>query len=60
MTSEPLKEMYKTPLAQVRGVFLCDNVADTIHSPVRSVDVTPWTDVGETTEAEGGNVFLAM
>jgi hypothetical protein len=27
MTSEPLKEMYKTPLAQVRGVFLCENLA---------------------------------
>jgi hypothetical protein len=29
MTSEALKEVYETPRACVRGVFLCENVAGT-------------------------------
>jgi hypothetical protein len=51
---------YETPRASVRGVFLCENVADTIVSPVRRVDVTPWGNGGETTSAEGGDVWLAL
>jgi hypothetical protein len=60
MVERLLKDEYKTPLAMVRGVFLCDEVADTVFSPVRGVDVEDWEPGGETTSAEGGDVFLAL
>jgi hypothetical protein len=60
MAFEPLKKGYETPRAQVRGVFLCNSVADTVFSPVRRVDVEPWDEGGETTSAEGGDVFLTL
>jgi hypothetical protein len=41
---EILKDEYKTPLAVVRGFFLCDNIA-TIQSPVRSVTLEGWNEV---------------
>jgi hypothetical protein len=44
MTSEPLKEVYKTPRAQVRGVFLCDSVMN-CQSPVRGVTLEAWDEV---------------
>jgi hypothetical protein len=58
MAFEPLKEVYETPRAQVRGVFLCDNVADTIFSPVKSIDVNDWVDGGETAAAD--DVYLVL
>jgi hypothetical protein len=51
---------YETPRASVRGVFLCDSVADTAFSPVRTVDVTPWGGWEDTTAADGGDVFLML
>jgi hypothetical protein len=60
MVVELLKNEYETPRAQVRGVFLCNEVADTVFSPVRGVDVEDWEPGGETTSAEGGDVFLAL
>jgi hypothetical protein len=30
MSVELLKDEYKTPLAMVRGVFLCDGIADVV------------------------------
>jgi hypothetical protein len=55
----PMRERleYKTPRASVRGVFLCDNVADTIFSPVRKIDVNDWVNGGE---EQGGDVYLAL
>jgi hypothetical protein len=57
-----MKELieYETPRASVRGVFLCEEVADTVFSPVRTADVKPWEDGGETTSVEGGDVFLML
>jgi hypothetical protein len=57
-----MKELieYETPRASVRGVFLCEDVADTVFSPVRRVDVTDWVDGGEVTGTEGGDVFLTL
>jgi hypothetical protein len=60
MRYKVLKERYKTPLAEVCGVLLCESVADTVFSPVRRVDVTPWGNGGETTSAEGGDVYLSL
>jgi hypothetical protein len=51
---------YEAPWAQVRGVFLCEDVADTVFSPVRTADVKPWEDGGETTSTEGGDVYLTL
>jgi hypothetical protein len=48
---------YETPRASVRGVFLCENVADTVFSPVRRADVEPWIEEEVT---EGGDVFLTL
>jgi hypothetical protein len=52
--------VYETPRASVRGVFLCENVADTACSPVKKVDVKDWVDGGEITGTEGGDVFLVL
>jgi hypothetical protein len=52
MAVELLKEEYKTPLASVRGVFLCEDIAN-VQSPVDRVTLEPWEDVPETAvEAE--------
>jgi hypothetical protein len=53
---------YETPRASVRGVFLCDNVADTVFSPVRRADVEPWVDGGDVggSDGAGGDVFLTL
>jgi hypothetical protein len=37
MAEKALKEEYKTPRIEVRGVFLCNNIAET------SVKVSPFT-----------------
>jgi hypothetical protein len=61
MAVELLKDEYKTPLAVVRGVFLCDNVAGTEVS-VLSGNITQEAWGGDTTlgdtDAEGGDVWL--
>jgi hypothetical protein len=54
------KEEYNIPQASIRGIVLCDSVADTIYSPVKKVDVTPWVDGGETMSAEGGDVYISL
>jgi hypothetical protein len=40
---------YKTPLVQIRGVFLCENLAN-CQSPVDRVTLEPWEEVEETAE----------
>jgi hypothetical protein len=60
MSDMGLNRKYEIPRAEVRGVFLCDNVADTVFSPVRTADVKPWEDGGEITGTDGGDVFLAL
>jgi hypothetical protein len=47
MAEKLLKEEYKTPLAMVRGVFLCDGIADTVSVKVIPIsqDVWPTTDI---------------
>jgi hypothetical protein len=46
-----MKELaeYETPRASVRGVFLCENIAN-VQSPVDRVTLEPWEDVEETAE----------
>jgi hypothetical protein len=56
MASEPLKEVYKTPRAQVRGVFLCDSVMN-CQSPVRRVTLEDW-EAGTPQETGDGDVSL--
>jgi hypothetical protein len=59
-----LKDEYKTPLAMVRGVFLCDNIADTMVSARGSIrqedwDVSDDQEVGAGTNPQGNiNVFI--
>jgi hypothetical protein len=38
MISEPLKEVYKTPRVQIRGVFLCDSVE--VPVSVLTIEIT--------------------
>jgi hypothetical protein len=42
MAEKLLKDEYKTPLAMVRGVFLCDNIADTLVSARASIRQEDW------------------
>jgi hypothetical protein len=42
MASEVLKEVYETPLAVVRGVFLCENLM-VCPSPVTRVTLEDWS-----------------
>jgi hypothetical protein len=51
---EIMEEMieYETPWAQVRGVFLCENIA-TIQSPVKSVTLEDWEPGDAQTEGDG-------
>jgi hypothetical protein len=57
-----MKELieYKTPQAQVCGVFWCENVADTVTSPVRTVNVEEWKNGGETVAGDGGDIYLSL
>jgi hypothetical protein len=41
-----LKDEYKTPRVQIRGVFFCENIAN-VQSPVDRVTLEPWEDVDE-------------
>jgi hypothetical protein len=56
--AERLKNEYKTPLAQVRGVFLCENVA-VCQSPVKKVELEDW-EPGATQEAGEGEISLPL
>jgi hypothetical protein len=47
MAVEPLKEVYKTPLAVVRGVFLCENLAAPAVSVLGAITQEDWG--GDTT-----------
>jgi hypothetical protein len=58
MITEPLKEEYKTPLAMVRGVFLCENLMD-CQSPVKRVTLEDWG-TGDTQGADDGDVALPL
>jgi hypothetical protein len=42
MSVELLRDEYKTPLAVVRGVFLCEDVADTMVSARASIRQEDW------------------
>jgi hypothetical protein len=47
-----LRGMYKAPRISVRGVFLCENIAN-VQSPVDRVTLEPWENVDESlVEAE--------
>jgi hypothetical protein len=50
---------YKTPRASVRGIFLCDSVADTICSPVKKVELEDW-EVVTPDAASTGDVSLPL
>jgi hypothetical protein len=52
-----LDEEYEAPRAEVRGVFLCENIAN-IQSPVKRVTLVDWTEGQEQAEGEG-DVALA-
>jgi hypothetical protein len=39
---------YETPRAQVRGVFLCENVADTLVSARATIRQEDWDTEGDT------------
>jgi hypothetical protein len=59
---EILKDVYKTPLAVVRGVFLCDNLADTLASVRGSIVQEDWdpldnTDIGLGADPQGNITF---
>jgi hypothetical protein len=47
MAEKLLKNEYKAPWIEVRGVFLCENIAN-VQSPVKGVTLEPWEDVPET------------
>jgi hypothetical protein len=52
MAEKVLKNEYETPRIGVRGVFLCENIAN-VQSPVDRVTLEPWDEVPETAvEAE--------
>jgi hypothetical protein len=54
---------YKTPLVQIRGVFLCENVADTAVSARGSIVQEDWDvlddeEVGAGTNTDGNIAVL--
>jgi hypothetical protein len=50
---------YKTPLAQVRGVFLCENVAAGCQSPVKKVELEDWS-AGDAQAVGEGEISLPL
>jgi hypothetical protein len=60
MASRLLKDVYETPRISVRGVFLCDNLADTVSVLTIEITQEEWgTDVTLGDEAgEGGDLWL--
>jgi hypothetical protein len=62
MAKKLLKEVYKTPRTQVRGVFLCENVADTLASVRGNIVQEDWdpldnTDIGLGADPQGNITF---
>jgi hypothetical protein len=60
---ELLKDEYKTPLAMVRGVFLCEDVADTLVSTRGNIRQEDWDpsdnlDIGTGVSDPQGNINL--
>jgi hypothetical protein len=61
---EILKEEYETPRASVRGVFLCEDLADTLVSARGSIRQEDWDisddqEVGAGTNTQGNiNIFI--
>jgi hypothetical protein len=49
---------YETPRAQVRGVFLCENIA-TIQSPVKRVELEDWEE-GDAQPVGDGEISLPL
>jgi hypothetical protein len=58
MAEKALKDEYKPPLAMVRGVFLCENVA-VCQSPVKRVTLDAW-DTGQAQSEADGDITLAL
>jgi hypothetical protein len=63
MAFEALKEVYKTPRVQIRGVFLCENVA--VETSVLTGNITQeaWggdTTLGEAATDPDGDVWLGF
>jgi hypothetical protein len=48
MTSEALKDEYKTPLAMVRGVFLCEEVAVPVSVLTWEIEQEAWAETYST------------
>jgi hypothetical protein len=62
MAEKFLKNDYKTPLAMVRGVFLCEDVADTLASVRGSIVQEDWDpldneDIGLGADPQGNITF---
>jgi hypothetical protein len=55
---ELLKDEYETPRVQIRGVFLCENVA-VCQSPVKRVTLEDW-EPGATQSTADGDVSLPL
>jgi hypothetical protein len=53
MAVELLKNEYETPRALVRGVFLCDNLADTVSVLTWDISQDDWSTSLEETVGEG-------
>jgi hypothetical protein len=61
MAEKLLKEVYKTPLAVVRGVFLCEDVAVPVSVLTWDITQEGWGDSYTTLgddAAEGGEFWL--
>jgi hypothetical protein len=50
---------YKTPLAEVRGVFLCESVAVGCQSPVKRVTLEDWA-AGDAQASTDGDISLPL
>jgi hypothetical protein len=59
MNIKDLKEKYKTPLAEVREVFLCESVAVGCQSPVKRVTLEDWEE-GDAQPAGDGEISLPL
>jgi hypothetical protein len=62
MAFELLKNEYETPRASVRGVFLCDNLADTVSVRTAGITQEEWgtdTTLGDPA-GEGGELYLGF
>jgi hypothetical protein len=53
-----LDEEYEAPWAEVRGVFLCENIAN-VQSPVKRVEWEDWEE-GDAQPAGDGEISLPL